>query len=396
MTGHSQINVVTNVKQNPDISGLVLKNTAVKPDIPYSAPAMMTSYSYDSVRALTEINDPTEGDAYPWISPDGLRLYYTHGTSSGTQFWFTQRADTNSYFVTPVVVPIALGNLPLSCWLSTDELDMYITKNWNDSLFCTHRNTTSSAFGTPVQINLLGIKLTALLCTSLNTAQDELFLCAKDSTLNDAIYKFSRISSTSFTYTGKMTTPTGYYVELGQLSKDNLAYFLCASHNSGKAIIYQMTRSDTAASFDTNTFQQVQGINDFSVVNLEPSMSDNLYWVAFVRSVGDWNDDNLYLAHKGTITSVFNLPDGSSISSAFPNPASEYFTIRFRTSSTGPIHLSIFSSTGTLLEEQMVTPATKEIRINTKVMNNGFYFYTLSPFDGKKTDFATGKFVVVH
>jgi hypothetical protein len=44
----------------------------------------------------------------------------------------------------------------------------------------------------------------------------------------------------------------------------------------------------------------------------------------------------------------------------------------------------------------MVTPATKEIRINTKVMNNGFYFYTLSPFDGKKTDFATGKFVVVH
>jgi len=396
MTGHSQIHIETNAKQNLDVNGAMLKNVSIHLNAPYSSPAIMTSCSYDSVRALTEINDPTQGDAYPWISADGLRLYYTHGTSNGTQFMFTQRTDTNSYFVTPTVVPISLSNLLLSCWLSTDELDMYITKDWNDSLFYTHRNSTSSTFGTPVYISLLGIKMIAIYGASLDTTQNELFLGAKDTNDYDVIYEFSRVSSTSFTYTGTLTIPSGYLGVVGQLSKDDLTFFLSASGNSGELILYQMTRATPTASFDTNTFQQIQGINDFSVLNLEPSMSDSLDWVAFVRTDGIWNDDDLFLAHKGTITSVFNPTCEPIFSSAFPNPASEYVIIRYRTPSISPILLSIFSSTGALLDEHMVNPATREIRFDTKVMNDGFYFYILSQYDEKKTDFGTGKFIVLH
>src|SRR5688572_17629433 len=39
--------------------------------------------TWNNVRALNEINYDSLADAYPWISPDGLRLYLTKDTGIG-------------------------------------------------------------------------------------------------------------------------------------------------------------------------------------------------------------------------------------------------------------------------------------------------------------------------
>jgi len=73
------------VKQTHDVYGAPVNNISFQWDALYSLSEVMTAYSYDSVRALTEINNPNFADAYPWISSDLLKLYYTKGSAIGKQ-----------------------------------------------------------------------------------------------------------------------------------------------------------------------------------------------------------------------------------------------------------------------------------------------------------------------
>jgi hypothetical protein len=386
----SQKKIDKNAKQYYDMNGVPQSNNSIRLSAPYSSGSFLKAYIYDSVRALTEINTVGSADAYPWISSDGLRLYFTNGLS-GDHLVFTQRANTNSYFVTPTTIPIALYN-PLSCWLSTNELDIYLSDGFH--LYYAHRNSVLSPFDTPVNITLYGTPNVFFSGPSLNAAQDHLFLFFE----NNRIIESSRSSDTSFTYTRTLPAPNGYDIYPGQLSKDELTFFFGASYLNGTDLLYQMTRTSPNDTFDVSTFQQIQGINDTTYVyNGQPSMSDNLNWVAFTRgNDNSWDANDLYLAHKGITTSVFNPEEMRINSSAYPNPSSEYVIITYKTSSSTPLSLSICSSEGTLVYENVMSPASRQIKIDTKMIANGFYFYKLSLVSDKKNQFGRGKFVVLH
>ena len=81
------------------------------------------SVVYDTLRPLDELNDNLAADAYPWLSPDALRLYFTYGGGSSNQIMQTERITTSNYFSGPV--PVTLPVSILSIWLSNDELDFY-------------------------------------------------------------------------------------------------------------------------------------------------------------------------------------------------------------------------------------------------------------------------------
>jgi len=390
ITTFSQILNNNNSKQSLDIKGEPLKKTSIKLNAPYSSSNVMTEYAYDSIRELTEINDPNRADAYPWISSDGLRLYYT-GMPDGNKLMFTQRPNMNGYFISPTVIPINSVLDPRSCWLSTDELDIYLTSG--NYLYYAHRDAISLPFNTPFNISLFGTTFSFISGPSLNTAQDELFLFSSGA----GIIKFSRSSPTSFNYTGTLPRPSGYSIRPGQLAKDDLTFFFGAQYNYGKTLLYQMTRATPTDIFDISTFQQIQGINYASVNNHQPSMSDSLDWVAFVRSTQNlWNTNDLFIAYKGKISSVFDPDDMQIYSYAFPNPSSEYLIINYKSSSTNPLILSIFSCHGALIYENMINPSSKKIKIDTKKMNNGFYVYRLTQSANKTNGFETGSFIVLH
>ena len=391
MAAFSQTKIST-IKQNRDVNGAPISNIPVQLGVPYSLTGIMTAYSYDSVRALTEINNPNFADAYPWISSDGLRLYYTSDSAIGNRLAFTQRPDTNSFFITPTILPISVPNV-MSCWLTQDELGMYFSDGFN--IYYTQRDSISSPFNTPIHIHLSGINSGFISGESLNTAQNQLFVYSDSP---PSILEFSRSSDTSFNFTGTLSAPSGYSLEVGQLSKDDLTIFFGASVNGGTILLYQMNRATVTDSFDTSTFQQIQGINDSSIVFAGmPSMSNSLDWVAFVRALSlGWDSNNLFLAHKGIITSVFNPDDKQISSSAFPNPASEQLFIRYKTSSSTPISLSVISSVGTLVYEDVITPSADKITIDTRSMKDGLYIYRLSQEANNHTISGTGRFAVLH
>ena len=292
LNGFAQLNA------NLDADGNIFQNNTHLQNKLNNQQAALTTFSYSNVRALTEINDPLTADAYPWISPDGLRLYYTSGVNNN-QLMFTQRPNATSNFVTPTLIPISTASLS-SCWLSNNELDAYVCTV--SSLYFTHRNSVSSTFNTPVTISLTGApSYSTIKGASLNNLQDVLFVTLFST--STIIAEFARTSSTSFAYVRTLSLPPGYEPRIGQLSKDELTYFVGTKYNSFDPLLCQLTRTSASVAFDANSFQQIQGINDLNFSNNQPSMSDNLEWVAFVRNDTNlWAANELYLAHSGAIS----------------------------------------------------------------------------------------------
>jgi hypothetical protein len=101
----------------------------------YSANSLSPNYfnntntllSWDSIRMLSEINKIDTSDAYPYISPDGLRIYFAQ-ENAGTNLYFASRPDMYSFFGIPELVSTDFPSGSFSCWLTNDELEIFFIK----------------------------------------------------------------------------------------------------------------------------------------------------------------------------------------------------------------------------------------------------------------------------
>ncbi|HTX88756.1 MAG TPA: T9SS type A sorting domain-containing protein [Bacteroidales bacterium] len=348
------------VSGNKDINGVPVLVIINNGKGPLHYPGLFTPFAYDSVRPLSEINDTANADAYPWISPDGLRLYYTHGSSFTHELMFTQRANVNSYFDTAQAFSIGNVSYPISIWLSADELDAYLSDG--DGLYYAHRSSASSPFDPATPISLSGISLSFIAGPSLNPSQDELFIYWNNDWGSEGIVEFSRISASKFNYTRTLILPTGYSPGPGQLSKDGLTYFLSANDTTGNPALYQLTRATLADSFSVETFLQIKGINDTVMINGLPSMSDSLKWVVFIRAVkNNWLANELYIAHKASPSSIFDQEEKHQLLSLYPNPANSLISVK--TGFKGK--LLILNIQGQQILQQDITAPTTTIDVSS-------------------------------
>ncbi len=315
-----------------DENGSPIPNILADRNEPYfQQPNLLTTFTYDTVRPLSEINVSGSADAYSNLTADGLRLYYTHETSFNVNsLAFTERADTNSFFSGITNIPLSVTNAT-SFWISDDELDVYFTKA--ASLYYAHRNSVASAFNTAIQIILNGITLNFIAAPSLNITQNELYLYSTSPV--KSVHQYVRTSATAFSYVATVPLPTGYSSGPGQLSKDDLTFFLAASYNGGKSQLHSFTRSNPTDTFNVNSFRLIEDINDTLTYasNTQPSMSAGLNWVTFTRSLlNSWQENDLFIAHLGTISAVFNPEDNDVHITLFPNPTDGYFSIKINLS----------------------------------------------------------------
>ncbi|WAC12389.1 T9SS type A sorting domain-containing protein [Dyadobacter pollutisoli] len=86
--------------------------------------------------------------------------------------------------------------------------------------------------------------------------------------------------------------------------------------------------------------------------------------------------------------------DKISVSNIYPNPASEYAEVDFSIStSLRDAKLIFYNVLGSKMEEFTLNKNDRKLRVNTRDMPTGLYFYQLS-IDGKKV--ATKKMLVRH
>lgn len=101
--------------------------------------------SYKHIRMLAELNDPIQSDAYPWVSGDGLRVYYNRNF----KMMYASRNSINDKFSNPVEVDF-VGEVQLeivSCWLTSDEKNMFIVAN--NVIYRSSRKSLNDPFSFP-------------------------------------------------------------------------------------------------------------------------------------------------------------------------------------------------------------------------------------------------------
>ena len=88
-----------------------------------------------TIRPLFELDQLATGEAYPWISEDGLRIYYTafNSTDSVYSIWYSERENIEMSFDLHFLLGINSDQEDnLSAWLTQDERIMAYAKRCDE------------------------------------------------------------------------------------------------------------------------------------------------------------------------------------------------------------------------------------------------------------------------
>jgi hypothetical protein len=110
------------------------------------------SGKFTGIRSLDEINDPSESDSYPWLSPSGLRVYFTKQKGANITFFVADRKSTNDKFANLHELGFTLPKVTnnMSCFLTNNELEIYALSG--DKIYHSTRKTVYDDFGVAEEI----------------------------------------------------------------------------------------------------------------------------------------------------------------------------------------------------------------------------------------------------
>lgn len=341
-------------------------------------PITQNSYYYDSIRPLSEINIANYADAYPWISPDGLRLYYTSELSNN-KLVMAQRASINSYFGLPTQVQFYPPASNYSFWLSNNELDVYTCAG--PYVYYAHRNLNTDPFGSPIQITINStFNITNLMSPSLNQSQNNLYMSVYINSNATGIAEFTRTSANAFSYTRTLPAISSYTNIVGQLSKNELSMFFTAKNISGQFSIMEFKRSTPSDTFNINSLFSIQ-INDPNLFKSQPSLTDSCNWIVYVSSnINSWGADDLYIGKKINNISTQNLTEDKNVwmVSVFPIPSKKVINIQIENLILDYATVSINDLLGRNVFFKTVDLINNRCIINLDFLNEGVYFINVN------------------
>jgi hypothetical protein len=243
-----------------------------------------------------EINSP-KCDAYPWISVDGLRLYFTSNRDGGHgNIYCTERRSTDESFSKPVKVFPQLSNKYYAAVLSPDELTMILTLE-GYTLLIAERTTRKGKFSDPRPItDLKGLRLYA---PSISPDGKELMAL----NMSGEIMHFEKAANGHFIKKGKLNIPPGSSAAPGQFGKDGLAYYCSlkdTSHGSDK--LHYFTRPNSSSAFIYAG--PLPGLGKISN-NIQPSVNGDGTIIAYCKNEYQlWDENNIYVAKLAQQISV--------------------------------------------------------------------------------------------
>jgi hypothetical protein len=148
-----------------------------------------------NIRSLDELNDANMAESYPWLSKDGLRVYFTKQKGSSITFHFAERASINEKFGAPVKLDIEVADINnnMSCYLTNDEKEIFILSG--DKIYTASRGTTKEKFGTLVEIAAASGNNGFMNGIALTDNKSEMFVFNSVGFRNTQILKFENAAS---------------------------------------------------------------------------------------------------------------------------------------------------------------------------------------------------------
>jgi hypothetical protein len=356
---------------------------------------------WDSLRYLTEINS-NEADAYPWISFDGLRMYYTHDQD----FKYTERPSLDSSFGSPILVPkIHLtGYRKVSCWLTNDELEIFYvrlntTGNTISTLYYANRNSITDTFSSPIVVQIDSTMTGFIAGPSLTQDKKELYLWNTNST-KDVIIRLKEDSALSYSILDTLNTPIGLDVGPGQLSKDDLTYIVGLGASTKQ--FYCSNRLTDSSQFVN--WQKFKGaIIDNQFRHSHPSITGDEKTLVYVQTLGGllwpFNDLSIALVDSCDVDSgvISSLENPRSVNdddfTLYPNPSQGLLRIDLSGRIKKITSIRIYNMVGQLVYSN--NASEKNIKLNLD-LQSGVYYLNVNYQDQLNEAKSSDKIIILE
>ncbi len=360
----------------------------------------LDSMTFTSVRALDEINVNNQANNYPWISNDGLRLYYTQ---SGTNYrvYSASRKDIYSGFSDIKVLNINQSAKDIySICLSSDELEAYFVMfdssvNRYPKLYYAKRSSISNDFSAPVNVYIADPNKTiqGIQSPSLSKDKSKIYIFNSHSKNSiQSIYILSRIDSVHFSVSDSIPSPVftsgiAYSARPGQLSRDDDKYVLgVVDLSEGGQQIYFYSRANSKVKFTGSlhklTIQDPITYYDY----FQPTLSagnDVLVFVSNTSGIAQGN--RLYIAINQT-TGIKEINKQIFLTAPSPNPVSDNFSIAYQLPlGIKDAVLEFYNYNGVKLKEISIDKHSGNLQFSHNVFAPGFYLYSIHTNIGNST-----------
>ena len=339
---------------------------------------LIDSTTFDMISSLEEINTSSYAEAYPWISADGLTLYYLK-CNPECHINYGKRESLNDDFSNFKELSLnTMSTYTISFWLTNNELEIYFTSN--GELYYSNRNGINEAFNNPVKVNLNPDGHMYYLQPSLTQDKSELYIRCTDDAVN-SIWIFSAVDETNFHLVDSLQVPSGYQPGVGQLSKYGLKYYLSIDDEYTRKIIGYYTRDSISGKF-SQLYYFNSNINSGHTINIMPTISQDENVIVYQRKdQPEWSHCDLYIAQKKGSTNNRGVINSNKLTlSNSPNPFNLCTKINYSLCKPGVVELTIYylngKKTQTLVNSYRLA-GEYEITWQPKDLSAGIYIVKL-------------------
>lgn len=255
-------------------------------------PQTGSALSYSGLQPFNELNSPNGGDGYPWISADGLRLYFAQSGSPNIRILYTERSSIGAAWSSPVdPLPLETGETS-GAWLSQDELTIWFTTASNAVRKAT-RASTSDPFAAAISLTLTGVSGT-LRCPSLTPDEEHLLLWRNSSNV-----VLERTAPNTYAQVSPLDMQGAASAGPCRLSANGLMVYFGASYG-GVTRPHRMSRASL-----TDEFAELEYLSGSEFASgytwIQPILTPDESMLIVVRGVSLWPDNDLYEA-QGAIS----------------------------------------------------------------------------------------------
>ncbi len=345
-----------------------------------------------TVRPLFELDQLSTGEAYPWISDDGLRLYYTAHNKQFkvSSIWFSQRDNINATFDEHQLIPCnSKSNDNLSPWLSEDEKTIAFvqrtpTGERMTEIFISKRNSTNQNFNKTQKIELKGGIKGTVISPSFTQNMEQLYFF-NEYKAHAYILIFKRESEYVYSFRSEMAFPKKYIVKSGKLSNDGLEYFISLDERRKKPCLYTLERKNLDENFALIKKFNSDLINHPEHRNHQVFFSHSKDFIVFTRSLkNEWDSNGIFIAQN----KEYIIPKPAIATNTlhnyilenivvFPNPSIDQ--IYFKNTSNKNLEVLIYDSSGRIVRK--ISQLVDHKAINISDLNSGSYYLRLVDMD---------------
>ena len=347
-----------------------------------------SSYSenYD-LRPLFELDQLSTGEAYPWISDDGLRLYYTAYDQHNEVFgiWYAERDGIDESFYSHRFLDInSLDTDNISSWLSNDENTLAFVKRTDaddrlSEIFISRRNSIEDEFENAQQIIIEGGIKGTLISPSFTPDMSQLMVFNEYKS-RTYLFVFERVSDLHYRYKAEIKFPKKYRVKTGNLSADGLEYYLSLETRYTKPFLYVLRRESLDSEFVSLKKFESQLINDPLERNHQVYFSPNKHFAVFTRSFeNEWDSNAIFIAKNKnyiapiTLETELVLEDILGDIILYPNPSIDQ--IYFKNIESKDVKIQMYDAVGQLVRE--LEDLQNDTEINISELTPGSYYFKL-------------------